>query len=125
MPAPVKLRDFNPATDGTFAAVISLFEDPAFRKVLVTTDDGTCQGYERIADGRLWPGPLVTPTPAKLAADAAAAAALADEATKMQAATLTIAANVLRVKNNGAGSGTDANRDNWLMALTYLASRQG
>jgi hypothetical protein len=121
----VKLRDFSPGTDGTFVGVVSTFEDPTFRRVLITSDDGVCQGYERIADGRLYCGALVTPTPAKVAADAAAALAASDDATKRATAVATIAANVTRVINNGAGSGTDANRDNWLMALTLLVTRQG
>jgi hypothetical protein len=71
-----KLRDFNPATDGTFIAPVPLLEQLGATRALITTDDGVCQGYAH-PDTRLWPGPLVTPTPAKVAADAAAAAAAA------------------------------------------------
>jgi heterodisulfide reductase subunit A-like polyferredoxin len=97
---------------------------PTHRRVLITSDDGTCQGYERIADGVLFCGALVTPNAAKAAADAAAATAAAADASKAQAALTTILANVARVNASGAGSGTDANRDNWLMAITYVVSRR-
>lgn len=119
----VKLRDFVPATDGTFIAPIATLEQLDATRALLTTDDGTCQGYAH-ADGRLWAGPLVTRTPAKIAADAATATAAAADQAKVTAATNTVIANVTRVRNNGAGSGTDANRDNWLMALSYLLFRQ-
>jgi hypothetical protein len=118
-----KLRDFDPLNDGTFIAPIAVLEGIGATRAMITTDDGVCQGYAH-QDGRLWPGPLVTPNAGKVAADAAVATARAADATKLQTAITAITANVTRVTNQGAGSGTDANRDNWLMALTYLMTRQ-
>jgi hypothetical protein len=76
----VKLRDYNAGTDGAFITVVSLFEAPTHRRVLITSDDGTCQGYERIADKALFCGALVTPNAVKAAADAAAATQAAADA---------------------------------------------
>jgi hypothetical protein len=83
-----KLRDYNAGSDGTFVTVVSAFETaspPTHRRVLITSDDGTCQGYERIADGVLFCGALVTPTTAKANADAAATAQAASDATALAA----------------------------------------
>src|SRR3954462_14268408 len=86
-----KLRDYDAGTDGTFVTVVSAFEaglaasPPTHRRVLITSDDGTCQGYERIADGILHCGALVTPNAAKAAADAAAASQAASDASALAA----------------------------------------
>lgn len=101
----LKLRDFNPGTDGTFIAPIATLEGLGATRALLTTDDGVCQGYAH-ADGRLWPGPLVTPTPAKASADAAATAQAATDATQLAAFLARCA-----VLNNKAKAGTLTNAE--------------
>lgn len=120
----VKLRDFIPATDGKFITQVSTFEagitatPPTHRRVLITSDDGTCQGYERIADGSLFCGALVAPTSAKQAADSTATAAASADASKTLAAMNEIRDQVARVRPVAAGSRSD--QDKWLLALSWV-----
>lgn len=115
---------YNPATDGPFPQPIPALEAIGAVKSLISTDDGICYGYSH-PDGRVWAGTLVTPNSTKIASDNAAATAKAADQTKFNTAINTILANVNRVQTSGAGSGTDANRDNWLMAVSYIILKQG
>jgi hypothetical protein len=95
-----KLRDYVLGTDGAFVAPIATLESLGATRAMITTDDGVCQGYAH-SDGRLWPGPLVTPTTAKANADAAATTQAATDATNL--ATFIARCTVL---NNKAKAGT-------------------
>lgn len=96
-----KLRDFNPGTDGTFICPVVTLEELGATRAMVTTDDGTCQGYAH-TDGRLWPGPLVTRTQAKIDADAAAVTAAAAAATTRATFLASIVSLAQKVKDNTA-----------------------
>ena len=96
-----KLRDFNPGSDGTFKCPVVTLEGLGATRALLTTDDGVCQGYAH-TDGRLWAGPLVTPTPAKLTADATATTAAATETTNRAAFVASIISLAGKVKDNTA-----------------------
>lgn len=125
----VKLGNFDPVTDGTFIGVVSVFEagiaanPPTHRRVLITSDDGTCQGYERIADAALFCGPLVAPTPAKTSADAAAAAANDTRSTAFAAAKVVIVNQSIRVR--AIAPGTRSDQDKWLLALSIILAGEG
>lgn len=83
----VKLRDFVPATDGTFVCPVTTLEQLGATRALLTTDDGVCQGYCH-RDGRLWAGPLVTPSADKRKRDLEHAQVHALEQADVQAAGL-------------------------------------
>lgn len=112
-----KLRDFNPGTDGTFIAPVTTLESLGATRALLTTDDGVCQGYAH-TDGRLWPGPLVTPNAGKIAADSAAQTAGDTANTKTAAAKTILAAQVARIRAIAAGSRSD--QDKAIYALAWL-----
>jgi hypothetical protein len=119
----VKLRDFLVPGDGTFIAPIATLEQLGATRAMITTDDGVCQGYAH-TDGRLWPGPLVTPTSAKIAADAAAVTAAAALAAKDTAALNAIQAGVDQFRTGGAGTVSNVQRDRWLAGLTWMLFRR-
>lgn len=58
--------------NGPWIMVVPELDAIAVRS-MIQTDDGVCQGWS--GSGRIWAGPLVTPSGAKTAADAAAASA--------------------------------------------------
>jgi len=115
-----KLRNYSGGAPdgGAFVTVVSAFENASFRRVIIASDEGTCQGYERIADGALFCGALFARNQAKIDADAAAATAASDVATKTAAARLVVTNQVNRVKAIAPASRTD--QDKWLLALSYL-----
>ncbi len=122
----VKLRDFNPGTDGVFIAPVPLLEQLGATRALVTSDDGVCQGYSH-TDGRLWAGPLITPNASKISADSAASTAAADLATKDNAARTVISNQVAATRPKmppPVGNGTATAQERWLMALSWLIFRQ-
>ena len=117
-----KLRDYAQGTDGAWLLTMPSVEAMGATRIMVTTDDGVCQGYQHPSDGRIWAGPLVQPTQAKLDADAAASAAASTVATKDTAARATVLAQVARVRAIPQGSRSD--QDKWLLALSWLLYRQ-
>ena len=68
-----KLRDYDPSVDDPWIMVMPSIERLDTTRVIIQVDDGSaCQGYASKDGKTLWPGPLITPSPAKMAADTAA-----------------------------------------------------
>jgi hypothetical protein len=126
MAALAKLHNWTLAGDGPFGATVSTFETAAYRRVMLSSDEGDYQGYERIADGALFPQTLSAPNAAKIAADAAAATASAALVTKDAAADAVIAARVAATRPKmpqPVGDGTATAIERWLMALSWKLNR--
>lgn len=71
----------NPGTHGPFRPITPALDARGAQRVIATDANGTYHAY-RLTDGRIVAESLVTPSAAKIAADAAAATAAATKETK-------------------------------------------
>jgi hypothetical protein len=118
-----KLRDWTVGTDGAFRCPVQTLEDLGATRAMLTTDDGVCQGYAHPTDARLWCGPLVTPTGAKVTADAAAVTAAATDATKTSLAITAITNEATRILAIAAGSRTSTEKG--FLGVAWMLNKLG
>jgi hypothetical protein len=102
---------------GDFAPVSAELERRGGRRVRARDADGDHDAY-LMPDGRVVAAVLRVPSPARIAADAAAATAAAALDSKRATALQLVRDQVARVRGVAAGSRTNA--DKWLLALSLL-----
>lgn len=111
----------NPVAHGPFRPVTPLLDAIGAERVIATDTNGVYHAY-RMRDGRIQCESLVTPSQAKIDADAAADAAVGAAQTAYNAALLIIRNQVARVRAIPPASRTDSDR--WCLALSRVLLKE-